>query len=103
MIYRVMSVPYAVNSVNYLMFLEFRVSEEKIDALKTLMEPDLRNLGIPLCQHSCPLTSVSNYYLIRGRKEIMKCQDTAENSKRRLFVSAKQSALLHLFERRFPG
>ena len=46
MIYRVMSVPYAVNSVNYLMFLEFRVSEEKIDALKTLMEPDLRNLGI---------------------------------------------------------
>ncbi len=27
-------------------YLEFRVSEEKIDALKTLMEPDLRNLGI---------------------------------------------------------
>ena len=44
-----------------------------------------RHLDTPLCQHSCPLTSVSNYYLIRGRKEIMKCQDTAENSKRRLF------------------
>ena len=45
----------------------------------------LEKLRISLCQHSCPLTSVSNYYLIRGRKEIMKCQDTAENSKRRLF------------------
>ncbi|WP_419600852.1 hypothetical protein, partial [Thiolapillus sp.] len=43
------------------------------------------DIPVPLCQHSCPLTSVSNYYLIRGRKEIMKCQDTAENSKRRLF------------------
>ena len=47
----------------------------------------------PLCQHhSCPLTSVSNYYLIRGRKEIMKCQDTAENSKRRLFRTSVSSA-----------
>ena len=30
----------------------------------------LEKLRIPLCQHSCPLTSVSNYYLV----PVYKCQ-----------------------------
>ncbi|WP_419607330.1 hypothetical protein, partial [Thiolapillus sp.] len=41
--------------------------------LKYMMQLHHTLAACPLCQHSCPLTSVSNYYLIRGRKEIMKC------------------------------